>query len=127
MSFPSLLKSSWIPNSSLELSICSTLLACFFFPSLLLQASSVQLPFLLTDSCADLNITFLSPQSPLPATPMAGSLYAVFMASLLPWKWVDPPLLFSSSVALAGHPAADSNFCSLFLTDLLNLVTSLTD
>jgi hypothetical protein len=62
MSFPtSLLKSTWIPNNSLELFICSTsLLLLRLLPSTTMEDPLLLSLSLLAVSCADFNISLLN-------------------------------------------------------------------
>jgi hypothetical protein len=114
MSFPAwLLKSTWIPNSSLELSICSTasLLLLFCFPAAM--AGSPLLSFPLLTASADLIISLLISSITSSSCSMAGSLYAVFSTALLLPQWVDltrspMPSLFPLWHS-SGHSAADSS------------------
>jgi hypothetical protein len=134
MSFPtSLLKSTWIPNSSLELSICSTACCCCccIFPASM--AGFLCFSFsLLTVSCADLNINLLisSITSSSCSTGWLSSSCNLFCL-LPPCKWVDqydPHVVFLISCGLDLPLCCRLQFCSLFtelLAQLLPLTTLL--
>jgi hypothetical protein len=109
MRFPAwLLKSTWIQNSSLELSICSTvLLLLMLLKSTWIQNSSLELSI-----CSSIISSSYSSQGWL-------SFCSLFYctSSLQMGRSTRSPMPSSSSlVALSCHSAADSNSAILSLT-----------